>query len=254
MFFPEMTFKIVGVTRNKTHKYKKTGKRKHSTLYHKLSGSMLYSVNGETYNMSAGDILFIPKSSEYIVQELEEGEYISLHMESSQLPHMPPKKYRLHSSTKELFIDLWRLWLAKKTESIFECYSISYKLFALITHFEQMNYSSKSKYNLISGTVDYLEKHMFDNNLDVMTLGTHSGISYVYFYKLFKEFFNSSPSEYIKNKRITYAKNLFDADETLLVSQVAEMAGYSDPLYFSRLFKKETGIAPKEYMKSGLVL
>lgn len=249
MFFPEMIFKIVGITRNITHKYKKTRRRKYSTLYYKLSGSVIYTVNGETYNLSAGDILFIPKCSEYIIQEIEEGEYISLHMESEQLIQLPPRKYRIHNETKNLFLDLWRLWLTEKTENIFECYSIAYKLFALITHFEKISYASKSKYNLISCSVDYLEKHMFDNKLDIITLGTHSGISYIYFYKLFKEFFNSSPSEYIKNKRITYAKNLFDMDETLSVSQVAEMAGYSDPLYFSRLFKKETGVAPKEYIK-----
>jgi AraC-like DNA-binding protein len=31
------------------------------------------------------------------------------------------------------------------------------------------------------------------------------------------------------------------------VSQIAEACGYSDPLYFSRVFKKYFGVAPSEY-------
>jgi len=46
--------------------------------------------------------------------------------------------------------------------------------------------------------------------------------------------------------RIESAKSLLISSH-LSVSQISEQVGYPDPLYFSRVFKKSTGMSPKEY-------
>lgn len=249
MLYPDMKFYIAGITRNVTNKYKESIKRKFSTFYYKLSGSVLYTVNGEEYTLYSGDILFVPQLSTYIVREIEEGEYISLHVNCDDFIELSPKKFSLHSEVSSLFTELHRLWITEKTESIFECYSLTYKLFAQIKHHENIGYATKSKYNLILPSIKYMEDHLFDSNLNVTSLGLYSKISYIYFYKIFKEIFKTTPINYIKEKRIAYAKNLFKTDEICSVSKAAEMVGYTDPFYFSRLFKKQTGISPKEYIQ-----
>ena len=58
-----------------------------------------------------------------------------------------------------------------------------------------------------------------------------------------------SYSEYLRTLRIKYAVSLFDHGIDS-VKNVALLSGFADPLYFSTVFKKYTGLSPKEY-KSG---
>ena len=60
-----------------------------------------------------------------------------------------------------------------------------------------------------------------------------------------------SPLTYLMEKRIDCAKQLLlrrnNNDSNYSIKEIAEMCGFSDPLYFSRYFKKITGVPPKEY-------
>ena len=53
-------------------------------------------------------------------------------------------------------------------------------------------------------------------------------------------------SEYLKNLRIKYAISLFEHGIES-VKNVAFLSGFSDPLYFSTVFKSNIGVPPKEY-------
>ena len=55
-------------------------------------------------------------------------------------------------------------------------------------------------------------------------------------------------SAYIKKVRITKAKELL-IGTSLKLYEIAEKVGYSDPKYFSRVFKETTGMLPAEYRK-----
>ena len=57
-------------------------------------------------------------------------------------------------------------------------------------------------------------------------------------------------SEYLRNLRIRYAASLFDHGIDS-VKNVAFLSGFTDPMYFSGVFKKVTGLSPKEYKKAG---
>ena len=57
---------------------------------------------------------------------------------------------------------------------------------------------------------------------------------------------------YKKNEsqlRIQRAKELL-ADETMTVSEIAEIVGYNDYFYFIKVFKKVQGISPSKYRKT----
>jgi AraC-like DNA-binding protein len=55
-------------------------------------------------------------------------------------------------------------------------------------------------------------------------------------------------AEYLRNLRIKYAVSLFDHGIDS-VKNVALLSGFSDPLYFSTVFKTVVGLSPKEYLK-----
>lgn len=65
----------------------------------------------------------------------------------------------------------------------------------------------------------------------------------------FRAAFGVTPSEYLTSLRIENAKRLLGRrrELNLSVSRIALMCGYYDGLYFSRVFKKVTGLSPKEY-------
>lgn len=55
--------------------------------------------------------------------------------------------------------------------------------------------------------------------------------------------------EYVTNKRISYAKHLL-CHTNLYISKVALECGYENAAYFSKIFRKSTGMTPKEFKKS----
>ena len=54
--------------------------------------------------------------------------------------------------------------------------------------------------------------------------------------------------DYLTGLRINKSKELL-CDDKLSVQDVAELVGYRDLKYFSRLFKKTTGVSPSDYKK-----
>ncbi len=93
----------------------------------------------------------------------------------------------------------------------------------------------------------YINAHFTES--DCLTKAfENSGLSRRRFNDLFKNCFDITPNRYIINLKIDYAKKLLQT-EYINISQTAEICGFSDIYYFSRLFKKETGQTPAEYRK-----
>ena len=79
-------------------------------------------------------------------------------------------------------------------------------------------------------------------------------LNYDYLRKLFKKEIGLTPHEFLLRERMELARGLIlgriaNQYSPYSVSQIAEACGYSEPLYFSRVFKKYFGIAPSEYGK-----
>ena len=57
-----------------------------------------------------------------------------------------------------------------------------------------------------------------------------------------------SPQKYLINFRLNQACKLMKNTE-LSIAEISRSVGYQDPLYFSKLFKKEKGLSPSKYRK-----
>lgn len=73
-----------------------------------------------------------------------------------------------------------------------------------------------------------------------------SGVSKRTLQTLFQKHFHLSPVEYLAKERIEYAKTLLHS-HTLLISEVADLCGFSCAESFSRFFKKQTGKSPRQF-------
>ena len=65
-------------------------------------------------------------------------------------------------------------------------------------------------------------------------------------YLKFREAFGKSPVQVLTELRIEHAKELL-INTDMPISEVACASGYDDPLYFSRQFRKRTGMAPRVF-------
>ncbi|QUI21989.1 response regulator [Vallitalea pronyensis] len=106
-------------------------------------------------------------------------------------------------------------------------------------------YSSDKKI-LVKDIQLYIEKHLADQ-ISNQILSEKFGLVPSYISTIFKSFTNTTLSEYIINKRVEKAKELLLSDANLLAKDVAKLVGYTDPLYFSKVFKKKTGYYPSKY-------
>lgn len=97
---------------------------------------------------------------------------------------------------------------------------------------------------------DFLTENLANSEINMKTLEATFKYDKDYIRKLFKEEYQKTPMEYLDNLRINYAKELLVKMPVYSISQISEMCGFSDPLYFSRFFKKHTSLSPKNYIKT----
>ena len=86
----------------------------------------------------------------------------------------------------------------------------------------------------------------FAENLSFQELSARYHISPSYLSQLFKREIGLTFTEYVARLRIGYAKELLEST-SLLIAEVGSRVGYDNYLHFTKLFKRETGMTPKQY-------
>lgn len=105
--------------------------------------------------------------------------------------------------------------------------------------------SEDHTHHLIRRAQEYIDNH-FQKDISLDDISRELDISPYYFSKLFKEETGENFVEYVTARRISKAKSLLkEADKS--IKEICMEVGYSDPNYFSRIFKKYQGVTPTEY-------
>lgn len=91
----------------------------------------------------------------------------------------------------------------------------------------------------------YMDLHYMDD-IGVDTMARMYQVSANYFNKLFRQAYNISSKEYLINIRVGHAMEYLK-NPALTIREAGIMVGYEDSNYFTRIFKKKTGMTPIEY-------
>ena len=109
----------------------------------------------------------------------------------------------------------------------------------------------KEKTKVLNGKIAvvtlYIAEHYMEN-FDLQQLADHVCLSRPRLSALFKEQTGTSIMRWRDEKRISKACELLSSTSTP-ISRIAEMVGYSDPLYFSRIFHQHLNCSPREYRR-----
>ncbi|MDR6226863.1 response regulator [Desmospora profundinema] len=92
----------------------------------------------------------------------------------------------------------------------------------------------------------YMREHYRDH-LTLESVAEHVNLNPYYFSKLLKEECGMTFIDYLTHVRIEQAKELIESGEMSL-KEICYEVGYHDPNYFSRVFKKVTGVPPSRYL------
>lgn len=112
-------------------------------------------------------------------------------------------------------------------------------------------YSTISENNrdaLLNIILNYMHAHI-NEKITMAELEKCSSLNKTTVNSLFKRTFSTSPMNYFLMMKIDRAKQLLREDN-YNVSQISEILGYSSIHYFSRQFKRFTGMSPNEYSRS----
>jgi YesN/AraC family two-component response regulator len=93
----------------------------------------------------------------------------------------------------------------------------------------------------------YIEDH-FDQNLSLKSLSDHFHLNASYLSQLFRQRCGKCLTEYIESVRMEKSKNWLETTD-MTVAETALRTGYTDANYFSKVFKKNTGISPTDYQR-----
>ena len=110
---------------------------------------------------------------------------------------------------------------------------------------KQLTQSSKKYSSFIEETIIYIKEHIADDlSLELIAQNVHTNESYLS--RTFKKECGHSIVSYITMLRISMAKD-FLANTNLKTFEISDKIGIHDPAYFSVIFKKNTGLSPKDY-------
>lgn len=93
----------------------------------------------------------------------------------------------------------------------------------------------------------YFNEH-YNEQISIEDYAQSRNMSVSWFQRSFKQIVNYSPMQYILTIRMNNAASLLESTDYSM-AEISAIVGYDNPLYFSRLFKKQKGVSPSEYRK-----
>ena len=116
-------------------------------------------------------------------------------------------------------------------------------------HFEQTIITDTSQIaEEIDKAIVYFSEH-YNEAINVDAYAKQNHVSTNWFIRNFKMYTGTTPKQFILQKRINNAETLLQ-NKQYNIKEIAQIIGYDNPLYFSRIFQRTKGISPSEYRKN----
>lgn len=219
----------------------------------KLSGKTDIFYDGKKYDFYQNTILYLPKETnpniEYYKTIITSGESLCLFFNSEY--KLPDKPFIIKCSNyqiKDTFLKLHKTYNKERYNTL-KIMSLFYELLSII---DSVMHNTDAYTNVFFKATEYMKQHITDKYINFNDIAVLCGMSSDYFRHKFCYTYKIPPLQYFNKLKTDYIKDLMHQNKYSL-KDIAIMTGFTDYNYFSRFFKKHTGISPSEYKNSYLI-
>lgn len=230
--------------------------RNHFLLHFVASGKGTLIIGNNRYNLSAGDgfVTLPDEMAYYEADKNEPWEYYWVGFNGVDgVRLMNAAGFNIspcfHCDDIKMVTDMiMEIYSANGTKLSDEVY-MSGCIYKFLSFLIKINGSENTEHQ---GVIDYVKlaikyiEHNYSRQISIVDIADAAGISRSHLYRLFMKQLNITPNEYLIKYRINLACELLK-DRNINISETAYSIGFTDPLYFSRVFKSIKGVSPSKY-------
>jgi len=234
------------------------------------SGSLTHKVDLKNLTITGGQLFFVLPNQIHAApaQKKEDIEYFKMSFDQNCLSLLPKQFFFLlnplnsqiisfdsdsRQRVKILFEILNKILHSDNNQKDAEI--ILAHLNSLLTEFNNAYFKNvakeKSEISKLSKYIEFkiaVETHLTEQH-SINTIADNLSVTTNNLYNIVKEFAGVSPKEFITNRLMLEAQRKLFYSETS-VKELAYELGFSDPDYFSKLFKKNTGKSVRQFVES----
>ena len=211
-------------------------------------GEGTVTINHTALDFRMGDLIFLFPGESITSQKSTDAVFIYVDFSGTRAENLL-RRFDIHHENRRFdnfggSIPLWKESLIRASSETIDLMAESVLLHTLScmrTEKPEMN-------DTVSAILKMIENGFTSHELSIVSVGEELSYHPKYLSYLFKKEMGVGFSEYLRDKRINYARLLFDHGIDS-IKNVSFLSGFNDPLYFSSVFKKVTGISPKQYVE-----
>lgn len=236
--------------------YNPAGRRDYYLLY-LLRGTLTVSLAEGEVEATEGSVIFFPPCTpyRYTFRGSEEGIfYLWVHFTGGDVPLLldtlglsPLPRIANIGHAEQITTDFDRMFSDYAKAGKFRDLALASTLSRILVDIAEHLFATEGDCRL-SRSLTYIHLH-YTEKLRVGDLARLEAVSPSRYSELFRRKTGKPPIDYIISLRIRHAASLLETTN-LPVGEVAETVGFSDVHFFSKLFKKHTGVSPSDYRKN----
>ena len=216
-----------------------------------LSGKMTYSFDDRELEVNEGDLLYLPKTCGYSYRvpckdtEIMQVEFDLAEINNGQvsdvlLTGVPTKVPVSKSEVSTAFYHIIKGYNSRLSGSKMLALS---SLYRLLYTFSELN--APSRQDRLADAIAYIEEHKLEH-FSMDEAAALCSLSGAQFRRVFKERMGVSPLKY-KNSLIVQMATELMKNDFFSVTEIAAILNFEDIYSFSKFFKRETEMSPKQY-------
>ena len=230
-------------------------------LLYVASGKAHFIINGKDREVSAGHmVLYLPRQEQnYVYYGKDKPEVYWVHFTGSDVKNIL-KHYDIPLDDNIFYCGIVSTYAYLWKEMITELQSCRIAFQELLTMYLRQIFLliQRSRLEQKPTISTYLQEEMeharhyfnehYNESINIEEFAASRSMSVSWFLRNFKQVTGMSPMHYVLINRINNAVSLLETTD-YNVTEISTIVGYENPMYFSRLFKKQKGVSPTEYRK-----